>query len=111
MQDSSVQVDSAMLAEMRITKSSWIPIRGDVCRRSNHAHDDDCHQICSSSDEVCPQVRCAGEDVDHWIRCAPDDIDYPNYSLGVVAYHPSCRGRDDVGPWTRYAVEDVGPRS
>ncbi len=63
MQDSFVQVDSAMLVEMRITKSSWIPTRGDVCRRSNHAHDDDCHQTCSSSYEVYPQVRCADEDV------------------------------------------------
>ncbi len=83
MQDSSVQVDSAMLVEMRITKSSWIPTRGDVCRRSNHAHDDDCHQICSSSDEVDPQVRCADEDVDHY------DTDHPNHYLGDVVDHPS----------------------
>ena len=108
MQDSLVQVDSAMLVEMRITKSSWILTRGDVCRRSYH---EDCHQTCSSSDEVCPQVRCADEDVDHWIHCVHDDTDHPKRYLGDVVDHPSCHGRDDVGPWTRCAVEDVGPRS
>ena len=85
MQDSSVQVYFAMLVEMRITKSSWILTRGDICRRSDHAHDDDCHQICSFFDDVYPQVRCADDDVGH--------------------------GRDEGGPWTHCAVEDVGPRS
>ena len=107
MQGSVVQVDSAMLVEMKITRSSWILTRGDVCRRSGHTHDDNCHRICSSSDDVCPRPHCAGEDVCHRIYCVHDVICHQIRYLDDGVGHRSCHGRDDVGPRTRFAGEDV----
>ena len=51
MQGNSVQVDFAMLVDMKITTSSWTPNRDYVCHLSGHNRDDVFHRTCPAADD------------------------------------------------------------